>query len=142
MAILDSVDYPAIRAALDITLGTTSLPDETIEQSIFLGAAESQILQQDPQAETRTGTAREHVRNAAILLCAALIAGSMVSRVTTESLPGGGYSHGRPAVDWTKRAEELRGRSEQELAQVITPSAPKTAERPTMFTVVSGTRGR
>ena len=41
MAILSSTEYPAIRAALDVSLNAQTLPDATIAQGIFVGAAEA-----------------------------------------------------------------------------------------------------
>ena len=140
--ILSSADYPAIRAALDVSLGTKSLPDDVIAMDIYQGTAELEILKRDPLALTRTGNDWTHVHTAAILYCASLIAGGMVSRVTSESLPGGGYNYSRPAVDWAKRAETLAQRTAEHMAAVLTPAATaSTAVRPTFFGVARGTRG-
>ena len=138
--ILDTTDYPSIRAALDITLGTKSLPDDIIALDIYQDAAELEVLNRDPLALSRTGVDAAHIHAAAILYCASLIAGGMVSRVTAESLPGVSYNYSRQAVDWPQRAEALAQRANHEMDAVLQKFAT-TPSRPTYFGVASGTRG-
>jgi len=139
MSILSSADYPAIRAALDVKLTAATLPDATIALAIYLGAAEAEIVRRDPGAASRTGAELQHIKNACVLLCAALIAPAL-PRLTGEEL--GSYRYSQQAIDWTVRAAELRMAAERELAAVLTPSTVATASRPTMFAVAAGGRGR
>jgi hypothetical protein len=74
MALLDSTDYPAIRAAVDPRLTTADLPDATIALSIYLAAGEAEVLALDPGAESRAGDALARAQRAAIYLVAERLA--------------------------------------------------------------------
>lgn len=137
MALITATHYPAVRAALDVSLTAQVLPDATIALSIYHGAAEAEILARDPLAATRTGDELQHIQNAAVLLTAALLAAAMPA-YTAETFSD--YSYQRK-VDWAARAAELRKRAEAELATVLEPENPTTASKPTMFTTAPGTRG-
>jgi hypothetical protein len=138
MALLDLPDYPAIRAALDVTLDAGLLPDALIGLPINVGAAEAEVLARDPAAATRTGVALQHVKNAAILLTAANLAPSLPA-FTAQAFGSTSFQH-KP-VDWVARAAQLRQRADDELASVLQPAAV-APERPTMFAVAAGRRGR
>lgn len=137
MALLSAADYPAIRAAIDVSLTARVLPDSVIGLPIYVDAAEAEILTRDPLAESRTGAALQHVTNAAVLLTAALLAPALPG-YTAEDFSE--YSYQRK-TDWATRAAELRKRAEAELAAVLEPENPTTASKPTMFTTAPGTRG-
>jgi hypothetical protein len=124
MTLLYLSDYPAIRATLDVSLGDKSLPDAVIELPVYLGAAEAEVLRRYPASASATGVSLARYRNACMLLCASFLAGGMVAQTTSETLPGGGYRYDRPAVDWSKRAKELRARAEDELAPTTTTAKP------------------
>jgi hypothetical protein len=130
--------YPSVRAVLDISLDDTALPDEIIEKPVFAGGAELDVLERDSLAETRTGTTRRHLINAAIYFCAARLAPAIPS-IVSENL--GDYSYSRSAVDWNKRAASLLAQAEQEIAAVVSPGS-SSASYPTFFAVASGSRGR
>lgn len=138
MALLSAADYPAIRAAIDVSLTARVLPDSVIGLPIYVDAAEAEVLARDPLAESRTGAALQHVTNAALLLVASFLAAAMPG-YTAEDFSD--YSYQRKD-DWAARAAELRQRAEAELAAVLAASAPTTYNRPTMFTVASGRRGQ
>ena len=70
-ALLTATHYPAIRAALEVTLTSKELPDAVIALDIYLAAAIAEVLARDPLAESRTGAALTHVTNAGVLICAA-----------------------------------------------------------------------
>jgi len=137
MALLSAADYPAIRAAIDVSLTARVLPDSVIGLPIYVDAAEAEVLARDPLAESRTGAALQHVTNAAVLLTAALLAPALPG-YTAEDFSE--YSYQRK-TDWATRAAELRKRAEAELAAVLEPENPTTASKPTMFTTAPGTRG-
>jgi len=138
MAIVQPTDYGAVRAALDTSLDQAALPDATIGLPIFLDAADLEIKRRDPQWASRSGDAATHLKNAAISMTAALLAPA-VPAVASERL--GDYQYQRQAVDWTARAAELRQLAEQELNAYLETSTT-TPDRPTMFAVASGTRGK
>lgn len=137
MGLLTAAEYSAVRAALDIQLTEDDLPDSVIEQPIYSGSAELEVLARVADAESKTGQAKRHLRNAVILLTAALIAPAMPN-LTSENI--GSYQYSRAGVDWLKRAEELRARGELELARVEEADAT-TPTRPTLFATVAGRRG-
>ena len=140
MAILIQTDYPAIRAAIDVSLGESDLTNSIISQTIYKDAAEQDVLDIDASAESRTGENANRVKRAAIYFCAARLCPAVV-RITSLSTKVGDMSYSKQTFDPTKRAKELREMAEDELAEVLTP-AEETPNRPTFMTVASGTRGR
>lgn len=137
MSLLTASEYPAIRAAIDVSLDATLLPDSVIALPIYAGAADTDVQSRDPLWASRTGTALQRLVNAAIYLAAASLCPAIpqiIQEQTTE------HTYQRRSVDWTALAGELRGRAEAELAAVIESDAQ--IERPTMFTVGIGRRGR
>lgn len=140
MAILDADDYPSIRAAIDVKLGRQELPDDIIEQDIFIGAAEAELVARYPTAASATGNDLLRVKRAAVWLTAARLVHSVV-RVTSMSVQNRDFSYSRATFNPDEMAAELRGRADRELAMLETPDAV-TPSRPTMFAVASGDRGR
>jgi hypothetical protein len=141
MPLLTSLEYPSIRAAIDISLDATVLPDSIIGLPIYADAAEQDVLRRDPTAEDRTGVELQHVTNAAIYLCAALLVPA-VPQISGETTSGQ-HSYTRKLVDVDDLAATLRARADAELAAVLTPSTPpSSASRPTLFGLASGRRGR
>lgn len=138
MAILTSADYPAIRAALDTDLGTRELPDATIAMEIYHPAAEQDVIRRVPDAESKTGEDAKRVKRAAILFCAARLAGAVI-RKTSLSIQTRDMNYSRPAYDAEKKAAELRALAEEQIGLL---EADDTPNLPTMFTVASGTRGK
>jgi hypothetical protein len=139
MAILTQADYPAIRAALDSKLNDQQLPDSIVELPIYRAAADQDVLDRDPQAESRTGSGADRIRRAAIFFCAARLA-PVVVRITSITIQAHDLNYAKPVFDPEKRAAELRQMAEEEIAAVVAP-AETTPARPTMFTTASGRRG-
>jgi|GEM_PF-5253374 len=136
--LISSVNYPDIRAAIDIGLTDDILPDAVIALDVYVGAAERDVVSRDPFAETRTGAARVRVQAATVLFTAALLAPA-IPQFTSEKLAD--YSYNRQTFDWHKLAAELRSRAVAEINQVIGATGQTVYDRPTMFTKVSGRRG-
>ncbi len=139
MTILTALDYPAIRAALDVSLNAQQLPDATIAQDVFLGAAEAELLQRVPTAASMTGGDLARVKRALVWLTAAYLAHSVV-RITSLSVQTRDLSYSRQTFDPDEKAAELRARAGAEIAALVTPSATAPG-RPTMFTLAGGRRG-
>lgn len=137
MALLTTADYPAIRAALDVSLTARDLPDSVIGLAIYVGAAEAEVLVRDPVAASRIGAEKQHLVNAAVFLTAAYLAPALPA-LTKERFAEYSYEQ---EVDWLARAADLRRRFEAELAAVLAPNDAATYSRPTMFTTAAGTRG-
>ena len=140
MAILTALDYPAIRAALDVSLNAQQLPDATIAQDVFLGAAEADLLRRVPTAAAMTGNDLARVKRALVWLTAAYLAPSVV-RITSLSIQTRDLSYSRQTFDPEAKARELRSRAEGEIGMLVSPAAA-TPARPTMFTLATGGRGR
>jgi hypothetical protein len=138
VALLSSSDYGAIRAAIDIALDSTTLPDAIIALDLYVGAGQRDVLSLDPLAESRSGTDVQHAKTAAILFTAARIVGALPQIVREKELE---YEYQRAAVDAIKRAAELRALAEAEIDAYLDPSQADTG-RPTVFAVASGRRGR
>lgn len=135
---ITSAQYPAVRAALDVSLDATTLPDATIGLAIYAGAAAVDVKRRDPAWATRTGDALQRLENAQVLFTAALLAPA-VPAIEREQMQD--YSYTRSKVDWTARAATLIERANEELAAVVTPTAT-TPGRPAFFSVAHGGRGR
>lgn len=133
MPILTSADYPAIRAALDLSLDAEGLPDAAISLPLFQGMAEAEVLRRDPDAASRTGDELQHVRNAAVLLTAGRIA-PRLPQVLRERFAGGDYEYQMQPRDWEALATSLRADAEAELsAYLAAAQAPEAAMPPTVF---------
>jgi hypothetical protein len=140
VAILDPADYPAIRAVLDTDLNETNLEDTIIALPIYHGAAEQDVLDLDADAETRTGDAGDRIKRAAIYFCAARLTPAVV-RITSLSIQARDLNYSKPVFDPEQRAAELRAMAAEEIAAILEP-ATEAPNRPTMFTVARGYRGR
>jgi hypothetical protein len=138
MALITAAVYSDIRAAIDISLDDTVLPDSIIALDLYAGAAEREVLSRDADALTRTGADLARVTTAAVLFAAARLAPA-IPNITAEESDDVRYT--RQAVDWAKRAADLRALAEIELQAVLAPSAT-TPSRPTMFARAMGGRGR
>lgn len=136
--IVQTSDYGAVRAAIDTSLDSTALPDATIALPIFLDAADLEIKRRDPSWASRTADEATHLKNAAIYLTAALLAPAVPS-LSGETF--GDYRYQLQTKDWTARSADLRQLMEQELNAYLETTTP-TPDRPTMFAVASGRRGR
>ncbi len=142
MALLSASNYPDIRAAIDTSLDSTTLPDATIALAVYVGSAELWVKERDPSAESRTGDDLQHAKNAAMYMTAALLVPA-VPQLTAERYLDEGYEYTRQKIDWDKLAAELRSRAEAELAAYLDASTDTQVRyRPTMFTLASGRRGR
>lgn len=138
MALIDASHYPAVRAAIDISLDDKMLPDSIISLQIYRGSAETEVLDKDPNAATRTGDEQTHIQNATIYLTAARLAPAVPQLVDARDDQ---VSWKRKEADWDARADELRALAEAELNEVLQPAA-EAPSRPTVFAAASGRRGR
>lgn len=131
MPILTEDDFPEVRAVLHMSITVDHLPDATIALPIYQTRAESEVLRRDPLAAGRTGDEAEQVRQATILLLAALIAPAM-EMLTSETIPGGGYRYQKPEVDWKTKAQLLR-ESADSILSVLLDTDPASPHLPTLF---------
>jgi hypothetical protein len=136
--LLSSSDYAAIRAAIEIGLDSTTLPDSVIALDLYSGAGQRDVLALDPLAESRTGDELQHAQTAAILFTAARVVGALPVLTREKELE---YEYQRQAVDSLKRAAELRALAEDEIDAYLDPEQTDTG-RPTVFAVARGRRGR
>jgi len=139
--ILTSAEYPAILAVLDSKLTNGDVPDSMLDRSIYAPAAIQDVLDRHPTAAAETDTTKQaRITRAAIYFCAARLAPAVV-RITSLTVQTRDMAFSRQVFDPVKRAAELEQMAEEELAEVLTP-AEETPNRPTMFTVARGYRGR
>lgn len=142
-AILATADYPAIRAAVDISLTTANLPDATIALDIYAGAAVRDVIDRYPGAAAVTVAATQlKITAAAVYFCAARLAipltGVIVSSLSVSTRD---QNWSRVAYNGEKRREDLLALVEAELADILEPDE-ETPNRPTMFRLAPGYRGR
>lgn len=136
--LLSAADWPAVRAALDVTLDSSALPDATIALDIFSGEAMREVEARVTDATTLTGDDALDVTAAAVYLTAANLAPSMPS-LTRAS--GQYLDWQRKGMDWNQRAAELRARAEEKIADLLEPDTA-APHLPTMFATAGGTRGK
>lgn len=136
-ALLTSADYPAVRAAIDVTLDSTALPDAIIALDLYSGAGVRDVLAIDPDAESRTGTDLQHAQTAAVLFTAARLIGALPQITRERELE---YQVDFQRVSAATRAAELRALAAEELEAYLDTTV--AVERPTFFGVASGRRGR
>lgn len=138
MALLSPTDYPAIRAAIDLSLTATELPDATIALDLYSGAAERWVLARDPDAASRTGTDALRVKEAAVLACAALLLPA-IPAIRRET--HGDDSYERAIVEPAAAAAGLWSRASAAIDAYLEPS-DDDGQRPTFFAIASRRRGR
>jgi hypothetical protein len=130
-------DYPAIRAALDITLTAAKLPDEVIASAPYHPAAEAEVTRRlGDLADDAVGQTAA-VRAVVLLTAARLL--PALPNITQRRLGDSSVSLQPMAMD--RRLRELRAMAAQELAALraqLDPNAP--AAVPTVFTVAPGGR--
>ena len=136
MSLLTSADYPAIRAALDVHLDSTLLPDSIIALNIYQGAAEMEVKRRDPLAETRTGDDATRVRLAAIYLCAAALAPA-IPRLVSQTLDG--HTVTVDGATWRDLAARLTALAYEHL-QTVTSVTPQVGAF--HFARAAGGRGK
>lgn len=145
MALLSILEFPAIRAAIDISLSDGNLPDSVIKLSIYQGAAENWVLERDPNAanyaeggSTPDAAKAAHVVNAAIYRTAALLC-PVIPNITRDDF-GADEGYTRQAMNYAKRADELTDLASAEIAAYLV-AEPTTTQMPPFFTVGQGYRG-
>lgn len=139
MAILSGTDYPAIRAAIDVSITPNDLKDAVIGLDIYVGAAERELLDRVADAASKTGDDLKRVKAALVYLTAARLCPAVV-RITSQSMTARDLSWSRETFDPEERAADLRAKAEREIAELLTPEEA-TIARPTMFMVAPGRRG-
>jgi hypothetical protein len=138
MALLSIAEYPAIRASIDISLDSTTLPDAIIALDIYSGAGQRDVLALDPLAESRTGDALIHATNAAILFTAARLV-TALPQILKETFPD--HSYERKAYDQASMAAQLRASAGAEMDAYLDIGA-LSSDLPTTFATASARRGR
>ena len=116
MALFTAIEYPQVRALLDITLKAEQMPDEIIALDTFHGAAERDVLARVPDAESRTGTQRLRLVHAAVLLCASYVAPAL-PRLLRDRFADQEIQ--LAPVDMAARATALQQEAYDEIAAVL-----------------------
>ena len=140
MPILTSANYPAVRAAIDISLNPSVVPDATLDLPIYRDAAEAEITDRlgTTAYDDLTAPQQAAVTRAAIYLCAALLMPA-VPQLLDKQL--GDARVRRKDFDVVATVQRLRDLAADELAFVPGDTAPPSAI-PTMFTLAPGGRAR
>ncbi len=136
--LLASSDWPAVRAALDITLDSVQLPDATIALDIYSGRAMREVEARVTGATALTGDDELKVTAAAVFLTAANLAPAMPAIMRAESQH---LAVQRKEMDWNRRAADLRQMAEDEIAGLLEPNTAGPY-RPVMFARAKGRRGQ
>jgi hypothetical protein len=134
--ILDTSDWAAVRAALDIELDATVLPDATIELSIFQGEAENRFLTRVAGANPAVDLTSQESKNACIYYLAAMLS-PQLSRYTMEQF--GDSRSMSNQVDWMMLGSILMNRGD-EIVDVLLGLNPFEANRASTFRLANGLR--
>lgn len=132
-------DFPAVRAAINITLDAALLPDATIQLPVFQAAGEDDVRAIDPDADTRGAPLDARIRRAAIFFVASRIVLSNPD-IVEESF---GEQRTRLAtISPAEKAADLREKGLAEVSAVLEAvGVTITARRGTHFTLAGGRRG-
>lgn len=107
MPLITTVEYPAIRAALDTSFSADELPDSLIELDQFVGRAEREVVRRYPTALSEADDdVLVHLRLAVINFAASFIAPSLPDY--TERRTDDRWVQER-ARDWLTVADRLYG---------------------------------
>ena len=142
MPYLTTANYPAIRAALDITLGADRLPDDVIASAAFHPAAEAEVARRlgtlAAAAEGQAGAIR-----ATILLTAARLLPALPN-ITQRALTDTRITLAPMAQD--ARVRQWRAEASREISALrvlLDPTATDALAGPaTVFTVAPGGRAQ
>jgi hypothetical protein len=139
MAELFAADTAAqVRAALDLSLGSDALSDSIINMGIYLGAAQAELVQRDPDALAHTDAADIlNAKNALVYLTAARLA-AVLPDILSEQL--GDYRYTRSAWNAAAQAARLRALADIAIAAIVEPDGMLLP--PALFTLATGGRGR
>lgn len=138
MALLTAAEYPAIRAAIDVSLDAVALPDAMIALSIYAPAAEAEVLRQDPAAESRTGDALRRSRDAAVFYAAERLVLRLPQIIREQVSADQGYQRQFP--DPAALAADLRRRGDEAIALAMGAAAIARIY-PVAFAAAAGRRG-
>lgn len=135
-------DYPAMRAALDVTLDATRLPDSTIASAPYHPAAEAEAARRlGTYAAAAASPVQPAATRAVVLLTAARLLPALPN-VTQRRLLDTSFTFAPQAIK--ERVAALRADAARELAEVIRtldPAAVQVAP-PTHFAVAPGGRAQ
>ncbi len=140
MAILTADDWKSVRAALDVDLDETGLPNKTIALDIFSGAAQREVRRRVDDAENKTGDDLLRVSEAAVLLTAARLASSTI-RPTSITVQTRDMNYSRPAWKSKEKSAELRQMASEAIDDLNKPD-DVLPYRMTAFAKATGRRGQ
>lgn len=132
-------EYPAIRAAIDITMTDLLIPDRIIELPIFLAQSRIWLAQKIVTVTSPTDDQKKAFTNAVIYYCASLLIPS-VPQILQEQ-HANNQSYQRSSMNWDAKAADLRSKAELAVSEAIDSNIDPTSLRPPGFILASGTRG-
>lgn len=132
--LLGSADYDLVRGAIDTSLTSAALSDDTIRLGVYLGAAEREAKSRVADWATRVGDELAALKSATANLVAARIAPAVPQIVQAKD---DGLSRSLAERDMVALAAYLRGLADTELQTLVSGSV-----RPTMFAAAAGSRGQ
>lgn len=139
MPFISTAQYPAIRAALDVTLTAAKLPDQIIAGAIYHPAAEAEVTRRlGDLAEAADGS--DGAARAVILFTAARLAPALPN-LLRRTLGDVTLQYGK--TDIAQQVAALRDEALVEIAALRGElGAPVTSVVPPLFTVAPGGRAQ
>jgi hypothetical protein len=134
-------EFPAVRAALDISLDAANLPDAVIALPQYAGQAELWVAANDPNAIIYFPGSEEHIRTtiAAIYACAAYIVPALPN-ITGETY-GDALRYTREKTDMHGLEASLWARARASLPSLATSMATN-GHAPARFVFTLASRGQ
>lgn len=130
--LIETSDYPAVRAAIRASLDEASLPDDVIALTIYKGVATATIQRSTLAVDT-------YSKAAAITLCAALLCHAVDNLISETDA---GVTTTVEPWDAEQMESKLRALSSTllSLSLNLTPQAVRAARMPNLFDVSHGSR--
>lgn len=130
--------YPDVRSALSVKVTVSQLPDAVIGSDLYAGAAVRWGRGMMPTYDALTDDDKATVDSAVVLYCASLIAPAMPDIVGQD---WANLAVRMQPMDWRKRAVELLGRAQMEIAGIVEAAEATADDMPSLFVRASGGRG-
>lgn len=127
----DSANYPSVRAAIGLDVDETTLPDETLDLSIYKGETERWIMRSLSEAQWSDSANADTIGYAAAMYLASLAA-PRLRVVISERLAGGNLTYAN--VDLLAVSRELLKKASEAIAEIQNASgAPSPSANPNFF---------
>lgn len=132
---LDVDHLESVRRAIDVDLDADILPNEVIQDQVYLGRAAQKILSLDPLAESRTGVQEDAIILATIFQTAAYLVPAMPQLITEQFVD---YRVRFDPMSQVEQAQRLSAAADEQIQIAIATDDPAQFKRVGHFTLGRG----